>query len=164
MITLTRVATLALPALLLAPACSSSDVGDPTGRVRLEAASAECSDVQTVCLETYPPQCFDVCADDDPGDPDGGDDDCVSSDGDLVQCGDDTCIDASDGDGQEVLLCAGDDCVVSYDVETGEESFSCPPSDGDGDGDGDDDGGAGGSEPGFPGNGEPAPDDAGTAG
>ncbi len=144
MYTLTRIASLALPLLLLAPACASSDGEEPSGRIRLEAAAGDCQDPGTVCLETEPPQCFDVCGDDPGGD---GGDDCVSSDGDLVQCGDDTCVIGSDGDGQETLVCAGPDCTVSYDVETGEESISCPPSGGD-----DDDGG--GSEPGDPGTGE----------
>jgi hypothetical protein len=136
---------LALALLLLAPACSSGAVDDeePSGRVRLEAASSDCTEVQEVCLETFPPQCFEVCGDDPGGDPGDGDD-CVASDGDLVQCGDDTCVVGTDPDGQETLVCAGPDCAVSYDVETGEESIVCPPSDG---GDG------GGSEPGDPGTG-----------
>ncbi len=146
--TMIRLASLAFPVLLLAPACSTGDDGDPSGRIRLEAASSDCSDVQTICLETYPPQCFDVCGDDDGGGSDPGDgDDCVASDGDFVQCGDDTCVVGTDGDGQETYVCAGDDCTVSYDAATGEESISCPPSGG-----GDDDGG--GSEPGDPGTGE----------
>lgn len=141
---MTRLASLPLlllGALLVAPACSSGDDGgDPSGRIRLEAATDDCSAPQTVCLETYPPQCFDVCG----GGDDPGGDDCVASDGDLVQCGDDTCVVGTDDSGQETLVCAGPDCVVSYDVETGEETISCPPSGG-----GDDDGG--GSEPGEPG-------------
>ena len=146
MTTLLRLASLALPIVLLAPACSTSDGAEPSNRIRLEAATDDCDDVQTICLETYPPQCFDVCGDDDPGDDDPGGDDCVSSDGDVVVCGDDPCVVGTDDDGQEIVVCADPDCTVSYDVETGEETFSCPPSDGD------DDGG-GGSEPGDPGTG-----------
>jgi len=142
--TLPRLASLALPIVLLAPGCSNSDQEDPSSRIRLEAATGDCDDVDTICLETYPPQCYDVCADD-PGEVPGGDD-CVSSDGDFVQCGDDTCVVGTDDDGQETYVCAGPDCTVSYDAETGEETIECPPSDGDGDG--------GGSEPGNPGTGE----------
>lgn len=146
--TLSRLAiSLATSLLLLAPACSGGGDQAPSGRVRLEAASGDCSDVQQVCLETYPPQCFEVCADD-PGGDDGDGDDCVASDGDLVQCGDDTCVIGSGDDGTETLVCAGPDCTVSYDVETGEETIECPPSDGGGD-----DGDGGSSEPGEPGTG-----------
>jgi hypothetical protein len=141
--TLSRLASLTLSIVLLAPACAS-DADQPSSRIRLEAAGGDCDDPQQVCLEMHPPQCFDVCPGDDPGD-DG--DDCVSSDdSDLVTCGDDTCVIGTDDDGQETVVCPGSDCTVSYDVETGEETISCPPNPGD-----DDDGG--GSEPGNPGTG-----------
>ena len=123
-------------ALLLA-ACSSDDPSEPdSGRQRLEAAGGDCENVDTVCVETFPPQCYDVCTDEQPGD-DG--DDCVASDGDLVVCGDDTCVVGIDDSGQEIVICGGPDCVVSYDVETGEETITCP---------GDDGSGGGGSDPG----------------
>jgi len=154
--TLLRIASLALPIALLAPACSTSDGEEPSNRIRLEAATDDCQDVQTICLETYPPQCFDVCGDDDGGGDPGGDD-CdapdgtepggSTSDGDVVLCGDDPCVVGIDDDGQETYVCADPDCTVSFDAETGEETFSCPPSDGDDDG-------SGGSEPGNPGTGE----------
>jgi hypothetical protein len=140
--TLSRLASLTLSIVLLAPACAS-DADQPSSRIRLEAAGGDCDDPQQVCLEMHPPQCFDVCPGDDPGD-DG--DDCVSSDdSDLVTCGDDTCVIGTDDDGQETVVCPGSDCTVSYDVETGEETISCPPNPGDDDG--------GGSEPGNPGTG-----------
>ena len=127
----------AFATVLLLSACSSDDPGDPdSGRQRLEAASGDCQDVQTVCIETFPPQCYDVCADEPPGD---GGDDCVSSDGDVIVCGDDTCVVGIDDAGNEFEICGGPDCVVSYDVETGEETISCPGNPGDG---------GGGSDPG----------------
>ena len=137
-------------ALLLA-ACSSDDPsGSDSGRQRLEAATGDCQDVGTVCVETYPPQCYDVCNDDPPAD-DGGDD-CVASDGDLVTCGDDTCVVGIDDSGQEVVICGGPDCVVAYDAETGEETITCPGDDGSGGGSdpGTGDGSGGGTEP-YPG-------------
>lgn len=123
---------------VLLSACSSDDPSSPdSGRQRLEAAGGDCQDVDNVCIEIYPPQCFDVCADEPPAD---GGDDCVSSDGDLVQCGDDTCVVGIDDSGQEFEICGSPDCAVSYDVETGEETITCPGDPGDGDGGGGDDG------------------------
>lgn len=71
---------------LLIPGCASTATS--TDGVRLSAASAACKNPQHVCLETHPPQCVDVCAD-----APSIDGDCaVSSDSDIVRCGDVDCI------------------------------------------------------------------------
>lgn len=120
---------------------------------RLDGDLTDCQNVQEICKETYPPQCFEYCADDLPieeppcpvapppgevepnGVPNG------ESDGTACPGEEDPCILLGDIDGNEVKLCGGDDCVVVYDIESGKESISC------------DNGGSGvpGGEPGDPG-------------
>lgn len=71
---------------LIASGCASTTTSED--RVRLSAATGDCKPTQRVCLETHPPQCMDVCAD--AQTPDG---DCaVSSDSDVVRCGNVDCI------------------------------------------------------------------------
>lgn len=128
--------------LLVLAACGDANTGTPQPEPeQFQADTRDCTEVEELCLETEPPQCYEVCTDPVPGPAE-----CQESDGDLVLCGDETCVEGEDESGELVRVCVGPDCTVSYDAETGEETIECPPSDGDGDG--------GGSEPGDPGTGE----------
>jgi len=120
----------------------SSDTNEPSDskRVRLEGVTEGCKNVQSICAESYPPQCFEYCADEDPGT---GGGDCQPIAGAFESCGDAPCAVGVDSSGQEFEVCYPPDCVVSYDVETKTETVSCPP--------GNEPGGPGGSEPGNPG-------------
>ena len=111
--------------LLLAAACNDGPQGG-TPQPEPESVSADlrdCEDIQEICLETDPPQCFDYCADDPPEELG---QECAESDGDIIVCGDQTCVEAEDEDGDVVRVCGGPDCSVGYDVETMEETIVCP--------------------------------------
>lgn len=76
--------------VLLWAACSDPD--PVVKRQRLVVADGSCQRVERVCLESNPPQCLDVCADEP-----GGNVDCsVSSDSerdmDVAVCGSDECV------------------------------------------------------------------------
>ena len=118
---------LATFALLLAAGCGDPQGGTPQPEPeQFQADTRNCGgEIEELCLETSPPQCYQVCSDPSPGA--GG---CRESDGDLVVCGEDTCIEGEDEGGEVVRVCVGPDCTVSYDAETGEEAISCPPDDG----------------------------------
>jgi hypothetical protein len=122
-----------VPSFALLLGCSSQPAPDTL--IRLDGSLAGCTNVQEICLETSPPQCFDYCADDDPGTP--GDGDCTVSQGpdgaDIVLCDGAPCFEADRGDGVTVQLCYPPDCGVSYDAETGVETIECPPGGGGGD-------------------------------
>lgn len=109
-------------ALLLAAACGDPQSGTPQPEPeQFQADTRGCDDVVEVCLETAPPQCYEVCNDPAPGPAA-----CEEEAGDLVQCGDETCVEGENEAGELVRVCAGPDCVVSYDVATGVETISCP--------------------------------------
>src|SRR5690349_12357791 len=113
-----------LLALALATGCTDPQGGTPQPEPEtFQGDTSDCADVQELCLETDPPQCFEYCADDPPEE---SGQECSESDGDIVICGDQTCVEAEGDDGEVVRVCSGPDCVVSYDVETGEETISCP--------------------------------------
>ena len=110
--------------VLLATGCTDPQSGTPQPEPEhFQADTRDCEDIQEICLETDPPQCFEYCADEPTGE---SGQECTESDGDLIVCGDETCVEAEDEEGNVVRVCAGPDCVVSYDVETGEETISCP--------------------------------------
>ncbi len=114
-----------LPALfaLLLAACDDPQSGTPQPEPeQFQADTRDCTDVEELCLETEPPQCYQVCSDPVPGPAE-----CQESDGDVVVCGDETCVEGEDENGELVRVCAGPDCTVSYDAATGEETISCPP-------------------------------------
>jgi hypothetical protein len=109
-------------ALFLAAACGDPQNGTPQPEPeQFQANTSACEDTEEVCLETSPPQCYEVCSG-----PEDGPAECEESEGDVVLCGDDTCVEGEDENGELVRICAGPDCAVSYDAETGEESFTCP--------------------------------------
>ena len=83
---------------LSAMGCSSEEAPE-NQRLRI---GSECENPTEVCLETFPPQCYLACADEESP----GGDCAISSDGDTAECG-------------------ADDCVVGYDVETGVETYVC---------------------------------------
>ncbi len=108
--------------LLLLASCGGPRDGTPQPEPeQFQADTRGCSETEELCLETEPPQCFVVCTDPEPGPAS-----CQESDGDVVLCGDDTCIEGEDESGELVRVCVGPDCTVSYDVETMEETISCP--------------------------------------
>ena len=108
--------------ILLLAACGDSKTGTPQPEPeQFQADTRNCTDVIEVCLETEPPQCYDVCADPAPGPAE-----CEESEGDVVVCGDVTCIEGEDENGELVRVCVGPECTVSYDTQTGEESIDCP--------------------------------------
>ena len=109
---------------LAATACTDPQGGTPQPEPETVSADLrDCEDVREICLETDPPQCFEYCADDPPGE---STQECMESDGDIIVCGDQSCVEAEDEDGDVVRVCGGPDCVVGYDVETGEEFIECP--------------------------------------
>lgn len=106
--------------------CSTPSTGSPQPEpVYYEGNVEGCTKVEEVCLSTEPPQCFDFCADAPPksGSP-------CSGEGDVRECGDSTCIVAKDEQGNDAALCVSPDCTISYDAATGQETISCPTSDG----------------------------------
>ena len=144
---------------LVLGACSSkSDESDGSQRVRLAGVVEGCKNVQTICAESYPPQCFDYCADEDPGT---GGGDCQPNAGAYESCGDAPCAVGVDNQGKEFEVCYPPDCTVSYDVETKTETISCPPGASPGNPGGSD---PGGSEPGNPGGNEPGGSEPGSPG
>lgn len=140
-------------------ACSSQS-SEPEGKqpLRLNGVVEGCKNVQSVCAESYPPQCFDYCADEEPGN---GSGDCQPIAGAYQSCGDAPCAVGIDDKGQEFEVCYPPDCVVSYDVETKIETISCPPGTSPGN---PGPGGGGGSEPGNPGGDEPGGSEPGSPG
>lgn len=113
---------LATFALLLAAACGDPQSGTPQPEPeQFQADTRDCGETEELCIETSPPQCYQVCTDPVPGPAE-----CQESAGDVVLCGDDTCIEGEDESGELVRVCVGPDCTVSYDAETGEETISCP--------------------------------------
>jgi hypothetical protein len=107
---------------LLAAACGGPRDGTPQPEPeQFQADTRNCTETEELCLETFPPQCYEVCSDPAPGPAE-----CQESDGDVVLCGDDTCIEGEDESGEVVRVCVGPDCTVSYGAETGEETISCP--------------------------------------
>ena len=141
---------IALTSLLFMFACSSSD-SNTTRVLRLDGNLDGCASVVEVCAESFPPQCFDYCADQDPApgddcepvaiapgtpdDPSGGE---PGEPGEGYVCGGTPCIPldlpGSDDGSPTAIYCVEDpSCVVAYDVETGSETVTClPPSDGGG--------------------------------
>src|SRR6186713_3757474 len=92
-------------AALLAAGCTDPQGGTPQPEPEtFQADTTDCDDIQEICLETDPPQCFEYCADDSPQ-PETGTD-CTDGDGDLVVCGDETCVEAEDEEGNVVRVCA----------------------------------------------------------
>lgn len=112
-------------AVALTGGCMDPQGGTPQPEPEhYQADLRDCEDIREICIDTAPPQCFEYCADDEPT-PELGTE-CTAGDGDIVTCGDETCVEAENEDGEIIRVCAGPDCVVSYDVETGEETISCP--------------------------------------
>lgn len=107
---------------LILAACGDPQGGTPQPEPEhFQADTRDCAETAEVCLATEPPQCFEVC-----NDPVPGPEECQESDGDVVQCGDEICVEGEDEEGNLVRVCAGPDCTVSYDAATGEETISCP--------------------------------------
>ncbi len=99
-------------AMLSLVACASENPS--TKRMRYSLATPDCERIEQICLESYPPQCFDVCLDD----VGGGSTDCVTATG----------VGGPDGDGSDdLVICGGDECVVAPigDSEPGGGDIAC---------------------------------------
>lgn len=86
-------------ALATSVGCASENTS--TQRTRLSVATKDCQRVEQVCLETFPPQCFDVCLDPGGG---GGSTECETPPGAATP--------AADGTSDRVI-CGGDECIAA---------------------------------------------------
>lgn len=117
-------ASLIVAATFVAACEAGEDLSTSTRHLSLSVESGECEQLETVCTASEPPTCSDYCVDE-IGEPDSDD-----------------CIEAVDEFGKVIVACPSDNCVVSFDAESGEESIECfAPVDG----------GEGRTEPGSPG-------------
>lgn len=147
---------MAMGSFLLAACSGSNSSTSSSSRLHLDGVVDGCQNVQQICAESYPPQCFDYCADEDPGQ---GGGDCQPVAGAIETCGGEPCAVGVDENGAEFEVCYPPDCTVSYDAATGVETIECPTEPADpgpgavpGSPGGSD---PGGSEPGDPGGSEP---------
>lgn len=111
----------------IAVGCSNPSTGSPQPEpVYYPGDLRECAQVESTCLSTDPPQCFEYCAD---GPPKKGS--ACSGEGDVKICGDEQCVVGEDAKGTLIQVCVGMDCTVSYEAATGKETIACAsPSDG----------------------------------
>lgn len=113
--------TLFSVAAAIAACAGDRPIEDDSRIVQLSASDDDCDNPIELCLLIEPPQCDTYCADDSSSDTS----DCVEDSDGNVTCGDEPCLVLVDADGEEIVSCPGDDCVVTYDAETMTETFEC---------------------------------------